>query len=402
VSLNLNLINILNRSFYYKGGSTLEEIELGTLLKNARQEKNLSLQDIQEATKIRKKYLEAIEANDFSVLPGNVYLKVFVKGYAREVGVDYQQLLANYEILHVNITNENNQKLNTSYLDEANKKSTFKRENKKSPWRFFLLLVIAVLIITALAAAYQYYNQGEISILPPENTIEHNNSAGEDLTDNQIQSDNSEIELDLNSLDNADNENLEQANNSQTSSDILDENTESIENILSTAEDNLSAGNNKNNSSDLDSETTVANNSADSESDNSNDLAIEQLSTNSALDSEEVQNTASLENENNIAEKTEISDLSADSETMIEIEASDVVWIRVDTDGNNVFSGILSAGDTRSFNFKQKIYLKIGNGSAVKAKINGEEYGPWAEAGQIAETEIEINDQQLEINNLRN
>jgi hypothetical protein len=87
---------------------------------------------------------------------------------------------------------------------------------------------------------------------------------------------------------------------------------------------------------------------------------------------------------------------------MIEIEASDVVWIRVDTDGNNVFSGILSAGDTRSFNFKQKIYLKIGNGSAVKAKINGEEYGPWAEAGQIAETEIEINDQQLEINNLRN
>ncbi|MFP4199486.1 MAG: helix-turn-helix domain-containing protein, partial [Halanaerobium sp.] len=77
------------------------ELELGSLLKRARQEKGLSLDDIQEETKIRKKYLEAIEENNFDVLPGNVYLKVFIKGYAREVGIDYQKLLENYEILTI-------------------------------------------------------------------------------------------------------------------------------------------------------------------------------------------------------------------------------------------------------------------------------------------------------------
>ncbi|ODS49649.1 MAG: hypothetical protein A8274_1386, partial [Halanaerobium sp. 4-GBenrich] len=46
----------------------MEDIELGTLLKKARQEKGLTLDDIQERTKIRKKYLEAIEANNFDIL----------------------------------------------------------------------------------------------------------------------------------------------------------------------------------------------------------------------------------------------------------------------------------------------------------------------------------------------
>jgi cytoskeletal protein RodZ len=54
------------------------ELELGTLLKKAREEKGLSLDDIQEETKIRKKYLEAIEENNFDILPGKVYLKVLL------------------------------------------------------------------------------------------------------------------------------------------------------------------------------------------------------------------------------------------------------------------------------------------------------------------------------------
>lgn len=45
--------------------------ELGLQLKEARLQKGMSLDDVQEVTKIRKKYLEAIESGDYKVLPGS-------------------------------------------------------------------------------------------------------------------------------------------------------------------------------------------------------------------------------------------------------------------------------------------------------------------------------------------
>lgn len=45
--------------------------ELGALLKTARQEKGLSLDDVQEQTKIRKRYLEALEEGDLKSYQAN-------------------------------------------------------------------------------------------------------------------------------------------------------------------------------------------------------------------------------------------------------------------------------------------------------------------------------------------
>lgn len=70
--------------------------ELGQLLKKARVEKNLSLDDVQEATKIRKRYLEAIEEGDYKVLPGSFYVRAFVKTYAETVGLNPDEVLQYY------------------------------------------------------------------------------------------------------------------------------------------------------------------------------------------------------------------------------------------------------------------------------------------------------------------
>ncbi|MEC0135977.1 helix-turn-helix domain-containing protein [Paenibacillus macerans] len=70
--------------------------ELGQKLKEARLAKGLSLDDIQEMTKIRKRYLEAIESGDYKVLPGSFYVRAFIKTYAETVGVDADELLAEH------------------------------------------------------------------------------------------------------------------------------------------------------------------------------------------------------------------------------------------------------------------------------------------------------------------
>lgn len=70
--------------------------DLGQKLKEARLAKGLSLNDIQDLTKIRKRYLEAIEAGDYKVLPGSFYVRAFIKTYAETVGIDPDELLAEH------------------------------------------------------------------------------------------------------------------------------------------------------------------------------------------------------------------------------------------------------------------------------------------------------------------
>lgn len=71
--------------------------ELGALLRKAREQRSLSLDDIQELTKIRKRYLEAIESGDHSVLPGSFYVRAFVKNYSEAVGLDPEEVLRLYQ-----------------------------------------------------------------------------------------------------------------------------------------------------------------------------------------------------------------------------------------------------------------------------------------------------------------
>ncbi|MEK3882207.1 RodZ domain-containing protein [Paenibacillus sp. PL2-23] len=71
--------------------------DLGALLRKAREQRGLSLDEIQELTKIRKRYLEAIESGDYSVLPGSFYVRAFVKNYSEAVGLDPEEVLRLYQ-----------------------------------------------------------------------------------------------------------------------------------------------------------------------------------------------------------------------------------------------------------------------------------------------------------------
>lgn len=70
--------------------------DLGALLRKAREQQGYTLDDIQEVTKIRKRYLEAIETGDYKVLPGSFYVRAFVKTYAETVGLDAEEVLRLY------------------------------------------------------------------------------------------------------------------------------------------------------------------------------------------------------------------------------------------------------------------------------------------------------------------
>lgn len=75
-------------------GTTGQHIEqIGPTLARAREEQGLSIHELQERTKIRGRYLRALEAEAWEALPSAAYAKGFLRTYAGELGLDAEALV---------------------------------------------------------------------------------------------------------------------------------------------------------------------------------------------------------------------------------------------------------------------------------------------------------------------
>jgi cytoskeleton protein RodZ len=122
--------------------------DLGQQLKDARLAKGLSLDDVQEVTKIRKRYLEAIEAGDYKVLPGSFYVRAFIKTYAEAVDIDPELLLEEHSE-HVPAT-VSDQQVMEPVIQKRRSRVTTERNSKwlstTLMWSFALIILIVIYI----------------------------------------------------------------------------------------------------------------------------------------------------------------------------------------------------------------------------------------------------------------
>jgi cytoskeleton protein RodZ len=68
----------------------------GERLRREREMRGISLNEIAESTKISRRHLESLENEDFDSLPGGVFNRGFVRAYARFVGINEEQAVADY------------------------------------------------------------------------------------------------------------------------------------------------------------------------------------------------------------------------------------------------------------------------------------------------------------------
>jgi cytoskeleton protein RodZ len=66
---------------------------IGQRLKTAREANHLTLQKVFEATRIRIQYLQALEADDLSIMPAPVQARGYLRNYAEYLGLDFEQML---------------------------------------------------------------------------------------------------------------------------------------------------------------------------------------------------------------------------------------------------------------------------------------------------------------------
>ena len=74
--------------------------EIGTTLREARMRQRIDISEVEAETKIRAKYLRALEDEEWNLLPGPAYVKSFLRTYADALGLDGRLLVEEYKLRH--------------------------------------------------------------------------------------------------------------------------------------------------------------------------------------------------------------------------------------------------------------------------------------------------------------
>ncbi|QHJ72430.1 DUF4115 domain-containing protein [Planococcus halotolerans] len=130
--------------------------EMGTRLKEARIAKGYSLEDLQDVTKIQKRYLAGIEEGNYSMMPGQFYVRAFIKQYADAVGLNADELLEQHKAEMPETTKEQVSKPMAAPVRsrrQAMSKSSSSRINEKMP-----MVIVALFIVVIVAVMWFFFN----------------------------------------------------------------------------------------------------------------------------------------------------------------------------------------------------------------------------------------------------
>ncbi len=108
---------------------------LGAYLREAREMRGLTLEEISKETKISRRFLEALENEDWEILPAEVYVRGYLRCYAEAVGLDPKEVLLRYR---------------AAFKQEGRDREEGERRTlKKSlgiPWAWILLFIGIILL----------------------------------------------------------------------------------------------------------------------------------------------------------------------------------------------------------------------------------------------------------------
>lgn len=130
----------------------------------------MSLDDLQAATKIQKRYLVGIEEGNYSMMPGQFYVRAFIKQYAEAVGLQSEELFEQYKAEIPSTMNED--------IPEKLSRVQSRKNIASGNSRIFDILpkiLIAVFVIATIAVLYYFYSQKDNGDSSKE-AVEKNNN----------------------------------------------------------------------------------------------------------------------------------------------------------------------------------------------------------------------------------
>src|ERR687886_2994140 len=124
--------------------------DIGATLREARMRQRIDISEVESETKIRAKYLRALENEEWDLLPGPTYVKSFLRTYAEALGLDGKLLVEEYKLRH--------ERLSDVELQPIAPRGT--RQRERPPRRRFPRAGLVVLVVAGLIAALWLLGRG--------------------------------------------------------------------------------------------------------------------------------------------------------------------------------------------------------------------------------------------------
>jgi len=137
-------------------------LSVGTLLKNTRARKKISLRDVEKHIKIREKFIVALEEDRWNIFTSKIYIMGILKNYARFLSLDEQKILAFFRREY--------EKKDDVRFKERISGNYMSSDSKKTILTGFILLGILFIFYFSFQL-YQYITPPKIEILSPTTSV---------------------------------------------------------------------------------------------------------------------------------------------------------------------------------------------------------------------------------------
>src|SRR5215211_5608137 len=120
--------------------------DIGATLREARMRQRIDISEIESETKIRAKYLRALENEEWDLLPGPTYVKSFLRTYAEALGLDGKLLIEEYKLRHERLSDVEMQPIRPPGAREP------RRRRRAGTGRGWAVLIVVAALIGSLYA----------------------------------------------------------------------------------------------------------------------------------------------------------------------------------------------------------------------------------------------------------
>jgi cytoskeletal protein RodZ len=145
---------------------------LGKYLRNAREARGIDLRDAAQQTRIGATYLKALEAEDFTRLPGEVFVKGFLKNYGKFLCLDESEVMRKYGELKPEISEPSAAAAAEPVVSLSAKKTPQTASIEPFLWGAGVVIVFAVIVFvfTSLPERQHQEAQGTLSSVSVDQT----------------------------------------------------------------------------------------------------------------------------------------------------------------------------------------------------------------------------------------
>lgn len=311
--------------------------DVGTILKEARLAKGLTIAEVEKNISIRGSYLEAIENSDFTKTPEEVYVKGMIRNYGNFLGLDGLELVNMFKASRAGTSTDKVRSIGIREVDKVHVNIQFKNQRElgsgTGEFKFsfkqcmagfvVVLLLVAAYFVIPVALDYAQ-NSGNFGVKQEQHKT---NVASKPDLSSQIK--------------------VESVNKSQNDSKQITQ----------------EAG--------IQKEITQ-------------ETAAQEAVTQKKTTPETVAQEAIIQKA--MTQEIASSKPLMEKKITVSMEAEGDCWLEVNADGEEVFVGMLKLGDQKTYDAKQRLIIKYGNISVMRVLVNGKPEDLHGEHGVAVKT----------------